>query len=87
MVSKIDLDWIRQVMSRHQAALLGKRNVVGVGIGFKEKNQQLTDEIAIVVSVKHKLPQNEIGGADLIPAELEGVPVDVREVGEIRALS
>lgn len=87
MSEEITLDAIRQVMSKHVASLMKKRNVVGVGIGFKERAGQTTDQMSLVVSVSHKLPEHEIGSADLIPAEIEGVPVDVREVGEIRALS
>jgi hypothetical protein len=87
MSPQIELDRIRQVMADHQAWLMKKRNVVGVGIGFKEKAGQSTDQMALVVSVSQKLPEHEIDSADRIPTEIEGVPVDVKEVGEIRALS
>jgi hypothetical protein len=87
MSSTITLDVIRQVKARHEFALLAKKNVVGVGIGFREKAGQPTEEMALVVSVSKKLPPSEIELSDRIPAEIEGVPVDVKEVGEIRALS
>ena len=46
-----------------------------------------TEEIALVVSVSKKLPPSEVETSDRIPTEIEGVPVDVKEVGEILALS
>ena len=87
MTSHITLDWIRQVKAKYEAMLLSKKNVVGVGVGFREKGGAATAQMALIVSVLKKLPANEVGTADLIPTELEGVPVDVKEVGEIRALS
>lgn len=87
MTSPITLDWIRQIKEKHEAWLLAKKNVIGVGIGFREKEGQMTEQMALVVSVSKKLTSGEVSVIDLIPAELEGVPVDVKEVGEIRALS
>lgn len=87
MTSHITLDWIRQVKAKYEAMLLSKKNVVGVGVGFREQGGAATDQMALIVSVLKKLPAHEVGIADLIPTELEGVPVDVKEVGEIRALS
>jgi hypothetical protein len=59
---------------------------VAVGIGYRTKGGQRTQEVAIVVSVSKKVPASELKPADLIPASIEGVPVDVVETGEIRAL-
>jgi hypothetical protein len=75
------------VKARHEARLMQKANVVGVGVGFREQGGKLTDQVALVVNVTHKLPRDQLAPEDLIPAEIEGVPVDVRETGEIRALS
>ena len=86
MTPKVTLDWVRQVKAKHEGMLLSKRNVVGVGIGFREKGGQMTDEMALIVSVTKKLPAGELSAADQIPTEIEDVPIDVKEVGEIRAL-
>lgn len=75
------------VKARHEARLMQKANVVGVGVGFRERDGKLTDEIALVVNVTRKLPRNQLAPEDLIPNEIEGVPVDVYETGEIRAQS
>jgi hypothetical protein len=74
------------VKARHEARLMQKANVVGVGVGFREQGGKLTDQVALVVNVIRKLPEDQLAPEDLIPTEIEGVPVDVRETGEIRAL-
>ncbi|MCK5646673.1 MAG: hypothetical protein KAH97_07820, partial [Anaerolineales bacterium] len=65
--------------------LLKLENVVGVGIGLRKKDGIYTDEVALVVMVKKKMLEIELAQADLIPQELEGVEVDVQEIGEVRA--
>jgi hypothetical protein len=84
VASQATLDWIRRIKEKHEASLLSKKNV---GIGFRERGGQATDQMALIVSVLRKLPASEVSADDIIPTEIEGVPVDVKEVGEIRALS
>jgi hypothetical protein len=74
------------VKARHEARLMQKANVVGVGVGFREEGGKLTDQVALVINVIRKLPEDQLAPEDVIPAEIEGVPVDVHETGEIRAL-
>jgi hypothetical protein len=74
------------VKRRHERLLLKFPNVVGVGIGYKQVGGQLTDEIAIVVSVSRKLPAAQLRPGQGVPYRLEGVPVDVVEVGTLHAL-
>jgi hypothetical protein len=76
----------QEVKRRHEAELLRKANVVGVGIGYCQRGGQRTDEVCIVVSVKTKLPPSQLKRSDLLPTAIEGVPVDVVETGPIRAL-
>ena len=73
------------IKSRYESSLMKKANVVGVGIGLKRKNRQRTNEIALIVMVSKKIPKEQLAPEDLIPSEIEGVPVDVREVGEIKS--
>jgi len=75
-----------EVKARYEAALLRKANVVGVGIGFRERGGEFTGEIALVVNVTRKLPATQLSPQDIIPDRIEGIPVDVRETGAIRAL-
>ena len=86
MVKTASLERLREVKAAHLSALMDKANVVGVGIGLRKRGGKLTDEPAIVVSVDEKLPPGEVSAEDEIPAELDGVPVDVQVVGDLKAL-
>ena len=79
-------DRVRAVKEVHEGELLSKANVVGVGIGYRQVDGETTRTPALVVMVSRKMPPSQVGEADLIPHWLDGVPVDVQEVGEIRAL-
>ena len=81
------IEEIRAVKERHEDDLLKKKNVVGLGIGYKEVEGLETDQLSLVVMVRKKELPSQLEAADLIPAEIEGIPVDVKEVGEIVALS
>lgn len=75
----------RAVKRAHEDALMAKANVVGVGIGLKQRGGAAGGETALVVMVTRKVPTAQLAAKDVIPSELDGVPVDVQEVGEIRA--
>ncbi|NIS70894.1 MAG: hypothetical protein GTO12_18740 [Proteobacteria bacterium] len=81
------LDKIKATKRKHEAKLLKRRNVVGIGIGYKEVGGQKTDQLSLVIMVKEKIPAERLGPKDCIPSEIEGVPTDVKEVGVIRALN
>jgi hypothetical protein len=59
--------------------------VVGVGVGLRSRGGTHTQEVVLVVMVSRKLPWRMLAEEDRIPSELDGVPVDVQEVGELRA--
>jgi hypothetical protein len=73
------------VKNRYEGYLMSKANVVSVGVGFRQVGGQLTSEVALVVSVTDKVPYSQLAPDDFIPSQIEGVPVDVRAVGQIRA--
>jgi hypothetical protein len=77
---------VLEVKRRHEQELLRKANVVAVGVGYYTRAGVPTKEVCIVVSVKSKVPLSELKPRDVIPAQIEDVPVDVVETGEIRAL-
>ena len=54
-------------------------NVTGVGVGLKVTGGRRTQRVAIRVYVRRKVPRTELTEADLLPAEIDGVPVDVVE--------
>ena len=86
IVQNDELERLRIVKNLHEASLMQKANVVGVGIGLRQREGELTDEPVIVVSVTHKEPAALMNPKDVIPTDLDGVPVDVQAVGKLRAL-
>lgn len=78
---------VQAVKRAHEAALMARANVVGVGVGLVHRGGAATGDVGIVVMVSRKRPASQLSAADLVPRELDGVPVDVQEVGEIRARS
>lgn len=79
------LEKVKIVKRTHETMLLAKPNVVGVGVGYSIQDGRRTDNVAIIVMVSRKLPVSQLEPAELIPTEIEGVPVDVQERGEIHA--
>lgn len=76
----------KQVKAAYQDTLLQKANVVGVGIGYAQLSHQATNELCLVVMVNRKLPDEALSPEDRIPRELDGVRVDVQQVGDLRAM-
>lgn len=73
------------VKEAHWEELMAKQNVVGVGVGFRYKDGVRTDEVGLVVMVSEKMPRAQLDPGTLLPHSIDGVPVDVQEVGQIRA--
>jgi hypothetical protein len=84
--SKAETERILVVKRIHEDDLLSKANVVGVAIGFRQKDGQPTESLALVVMVSSKVPQRTLSPEDQIPVSLDGIAVDVQEIGEISAL-
>jgi S1-C subfamily serine protease len=56
-------------------------NLVGVGIGEKVAAKKRTGELCVKVLVAKKYPRSQIRAADLIPADVDGIPTDIEGVG------
>ena len=80
-----DLDRIVSVKHTHERNLIRRRNVIGVGVGYKITDAGPTDELAVVVNVARKLPKAQLTASDLVPPEVDRVRTDVVETGVIRA--
>ena len=74
-----------ELKDRLETELLKKVNVVGVGVGLRQKDGEVTEEIALIVMVKEKVPSSALKPEDRIPEEINSVPIDVVEVGLLRA--
>jgi hypothetical protein len=76
---------IRDIMTRYQSMLMSKPNVIGTGIGYRESGGQVTDEPALMVLVRQKVPRETLTTQDLVPDALDGRPTDVIQVGDLQA--
>ena len=77
---------VTQVKEATKGKLLSMPNVVGVGVGYKTIGRTPTDQLGIIVLVRRKLPVAALSPESLLPKQVDGVKIDVIEVGEIRAL-
>ncbi len=84
-MAKLIVTQARQALRSHVRQLLAKRNVVGVGLGYKVTNGATTDELSLVVSVTRKLAISALSPADLVPQTVGGIRTDVVEIGNLRA--
>lgn len=69
------------VQKKYTEMLLRIPHVMGVAVGLEMKDGVYTGDICLVVMVDKKQPSNELAPQDLIPSELDGVHVDVQEIG------
>lgn len=76
---------IAALKQRYLPDLFARRNVVACGIGYKVREGVQTRELSLIVSVTHKVHPSALTSEDLIPAQVEGVPTDVVELGVLRA--
>lgn len=76
---------VKRVKDKYEDFLMSKEGVVGCSIGYKVVGGKKTEKLSIVCLVKEKKPAERLKKSDLVPKEIEGVPVDVVEVGEIEA--
>ena len=74
-----------RVKQLHEPALLAKANVLGVGVGLRQRSGKQGTDVAVVVLVRRKVPASQLAPQDRIPSEIEGIPVDVQEVGVVEA--
>lgn len=64
--------------------LLAIPGVIHVSVGLKEKNGRVTDQLCVRVYVKDKKSKEAVPLAELIPADVNGVPTDVNTVGKFK---
>ncbi|WP_327669936.1 MULTISPECIES: hypothetical protein [unclassified Streptomyces] len=72
---------VRQARGLHESRLMKLAHVTGVGTGKDEHS----GEDVIVVFVTRKVPRDQLRAEDVIPTALDGVPVRVLAIGEVRA--
>lgn len=76
---------VKRIKAQYVKSLKKKLNVNGVAVGHKIVAGKDTGEMCVTVLVKKKVPKSDLVTRDLIPQIVDGIPTDVREVGEIVA--
>jgi hypothetical protein len=77
---------VARIKEAHKAAILAMPNVVGVGIGYKVSGGTKTSEMSVVALVRQKVPRAALEPKEIVPREVDGVSIDVVEVGDLKAL-
>jgi endonuclease G len=54
-----------------------RANVTGIDIGYKYDAGVRTEEIAVRIHVREKIPLEALSDADIFPKDIDGIPVDV----------
>lgn len=73
------------VQARYSDRLLQLPHVVGVGIGYMQVGDVVTDQVAIIVMVDRKVDASELQPNEMIPKQIEDVPIMIQEVGTLKA--
>lgn len=74
-----------EAMQDNLTEILSKRNVVGMGVGFKDKLGSNVGQESVVVLVQRKKPLEALQPEDVVPPEIGGIPTDVVEIGVLVA--
>ncbi|HEX8849742.1 MAG TPA: phospholipase D-like domain-containing protein [Gemmatimonadaceae bacterium] len=75
-----------RVLEANRARLLRMPNVASVRLGYAFRNGWITSEPAIVVTVLRKQPESALRTDDVVPAEIDGVRVDVAPASPVEQL-
>jgi hypothetical protein len=61
----------------------GLENITGIGVGMKLAAGGFTGELSVKVYVREKAPLHRVAAAAVVPPDIDGVPTDVEQVGEL----
>lgn len=64
---------------------LGRANVVGVGLGHKITDGNVSETPSVMVLVTHKMPESLLDTGDKVTKTIDSKPTDVLEVGHLVA--
>jgi len=81
----VSWDRIRAAKEKFERILMGKANVIGVGVGKKVVAGEQTEDPAVIVFVEKKLPEPQLRKKDIVPKTLDQVKTDVVETGRLKA--
>lgn len=73
-------------LNKHRRKFLGLKNVVGVGVGYKQVGENDTGQPAFIVYVEKKLPGADLSRSHVVPRRVDGLETDVVEIGVVKML-
>lgn len=79
-------DEIVRICNEEYSKIIDYDNIVGLANGVKVVGGKNTGEKCIAIFVKEKLPTSALDPSKIIPKTINGIPTDVVQVGEIKAL-
>lgn len=86
-------EWVARLLDTDDAASFSaltarspapENNVLGIGLGEKYAGDQPTGVLALKFLVVRKYPESELSKGEILPKSVDGLPVDVEEVGLLR---
>ncbi|GBF32823.1 hypothetical protein DCCM_1019 [Desulfocucumis palustris] len=80
------MEKIFRTLKKTRNTLLNKKNVIGVGVGYKQVGMERSKKPALIVFVEKKEDAEALPKDHLIPADVEGAVTDVIEIGPVRLL-
>jgi hypothetical protein len=83
MSQEMEMARAEAVQQKYTDDLMSRANVVGVGVGLVGTDGG--EQVGLVVMVTKKLPLSQLAPDDIIPKELDGVPIAVQEMGVFEA--
>ncbi len=78
---------IAAVRAASETALMQYPNVVGIADGIRMRGGAATGERALIVYVQRKVPEDQLPEGAVLPKQIDGIPVDVVEIGRVDALA
>ncbi|MCY4106740.1 MAG: hypothetical protein OXG02_08565 [Chloroflexi bacterium] len=76
---------VHRIQQEMQANLMRTQNVVGHAIGYKISRGVTTDELALVALVREKISPRQLPSSQLLPRQVDDIPLDVVAVGQVVA--
>ncbi|MDD3653201.1 MAG: hypothetical protein PHO01_03285 [Desulfotomaculaceae bacterium] len=73
-------------LKKNRTKFLGLKNVVGIGVGYKQAGENDTGQPAFIVYVEKKLPRTDLSRSHIVPRKVDGLETDVVEIGVVKML-
>ena len=71
---------LKECLERNRENILKTPGVTGVGIGYKVTGGKETNQLALVICVKEKRPEQELASDSILPKAFDQQKTDVRQL-------